>query len=143
MLRQLGKVHVKYLLMTHYILLKPWGKWFLEQLDTGALLHESRLFINSWFDIWDIFSVWLLQNSHQTMLRVPWRYYVFQLLLLCRWAVFLLQIRYTLIDHFTYFCKVNQEIVNKSPEVFNKIPSRELTVHIDRFAYIFRYDPVS
>ncbi|XP_024022810.1 transportin MOS14 isoform X2 [Morus notabilis] len=32
-----------------------------------------------------------------------------------------------------------QEIVNQGPEVLNKKPARELTVHIDRFAYIFRY----
>ncbi|KGN63628.1 transportin MOS14 [Cucumis sativus] len=32
-----------------------------------------------------------------------------------------------------------QEIVNQGPEVLNKKPSNELTVHIDRFAYIFRY----
>lgn len=34
----------------------------------------------------------------------------------------------------------NQEIVNQGPEVLNKKPARELTVHIDRFAYIFRCD---
>ncbi|KAF4349554.1 hypothetical protein F8388_012242 [Cannabis sativa] len=32
-----------------------------------------------------------------------------------------------------------QEIVNQGPEVLNKKPARELTVHIDRCAYIFRY----
>ncbi|GMN45765.1 hypothetical protein TIFTF001_014956 [Ficus carica] len=32
-----------------------------------------------------------------------------------------------------------QEILNQGPEVLNKKPARELTVHIDRFAYIFRY----
>ncbi|KAF3437138.1 hypothetical protein FNV43_RR19891 [Rhamnella rubrinervis] len=32
-----------------------------------------------------------------------------------------------------------QEIVNQGPEVINKKTARELTVHIDRFAYIFRY----
>ncbi|XP_022134835.1 transportin MOS14 [Momordica charantia] len=32
-----------------------------------------------------------------------------------------------------------QEIANQGPEVLNKKPSNELTVHIDRFAYIFRY----
>ncbi|KAJ7956308.1 putative Transportin [Quillaja saponaria] len=32
-----------------------------------------------------------------------------------------------------------QEIVNQGPEIVNNKPSRQLTVHIDRFAYIFRY----
>ncbi|KAJ7945933.1 putative Transportin [Quillaja saponaria] len=32
-----------------------------------------------------------------------------------------------------------QEIVNQGPEFVNNKPSRQLTVHIDRFAYIFRY----
>ncbi|GMY24089.1 transportin MOS14 isoform X1 [Fagus crenata] len=32
-----------------------------------------------------------------------------------------------------------QEAVNQGQEILNKRPARELTVHIDRFAYIFRY----
>ncbi|KAK7857259.1 transportin mos14 [Quercus suber] len=32
-----------------------------------------------------------------------------------------------------------QEAVSQGPEILNKKPARELTVHIDRFAYIFRY----
>ncbi|XP_057419400.1 transportin MOS14 [Lotus japonicus] len=32
-----------------------------------------------------------------------------------------------------------QEAINQGPEVLNKRPSRQLTIHIDRFAYIFRY----
>ncbi|KAG2679073.1 hypothetical protein I3760_11G033900 [Carya illinoinensis] len=32
-----------------------------------------------------------------------------------------------------------QESVSQGPEILNKKPARELTVHIDRFAYIFRY----
>ncbi|KAL5544316.1 hypothetical protein UlMin_008100 [Ulmus minor] len=32
-----------------------------------------------------------------------------------------------------------QEILNQGPEMLNKKPARELTVHIDRLAYIFRY----
>lgn len=40
------------------------------------------------------------------------------------------------------FCNVNnQEAVSQGPEVLNKKHARELTVHIDRFAYIFRCDP--
>lgn len=37
----------------------------------------------------------------------------------------------------------NQEIINQGPEVINKKTARELTVHIDRFAYIFRCDKYS
>ncbi|WJX88566.1 Transportin mos14 [Trifolium repens] len=32
-----------------------------------------------------------------------------------------------------------QEAINQGPESLSKRPSRQLTVHIDRFAYIFRY----
>ncbi|KAK6249876.1 Importin-beta [Theobroma cacao] len=32
-----------------------------------------------------------------------------------------------------------QEVINQGPEVLEKKHARELTVHIDRFAYIFRY----
>ncbi|XP_040986792.1 transportin MOS14-like isoform X2 [Juglans microcarpa x Juglans regia] len=32
-----------------------------------------------------------------------------------------------------------QESVSQGPDILNKKPARELTVHIDRFAYIFRY----
>ncbi|XP_058762412.1 transportin MOS14 isoform X2 [Vicia villosa] len=32
-----------------------------------------------------------------------------------------------------------QEAINQGPEILSKRPSRQLTVHIDRFAYIFRY----
>ncbi|KAK8499822.1 hypothetical protein V6N12_072525 [Hibiscus sabdariffa] len=32
-----------------------------------------------------------------------------------------------------------QAVINQGPEVFEKKHARELTVHIDRFAYIFRY----
>lgn len=31
-----------------------------------------------------------------------------------------------------------QEAINQGPEILSKRPSRQLTVHIDRFAYIFR-----
>lgn len=33
-----------------------------------------------------------------------------------------------------------QEVVNQGPEILDKKVAREFTVHIDRFAYIFRYD---
>lgn len=33
-----------------------------------------------------------------------------------------------------------QGIISQGPEVLEKKPSRELTVHIDRLAYIFRFD---
>ncbi|KAL1371580.1 transportin MOS14 [Arachis hypogaea] len=32
-----------------------------------------------------------------------------------------------------------QEAINQGPEILSKRPSRQLTIHIDRFAYIFRY----
>lgn len=49
------------------------------------------------------------------------------------------QLIYTfVVDETTDFVVENQEIVNQGPEVLNKKPARELTVHIDRFAYIFR-----
>jgi hypothetical protein len=32
----------------------------------------------------------------------------------------------------------HQEAINQGPESLSKRPSRQLTVHIDRFAYIFR-----
>lgn len=43
-------------------------------------------------------------------------------------------------DDYTDLMIWNQEIVNQGPEVINKKTARELTVHIDRFAYIFRFD---
>ena len=33
-----------------------------------------------------------------------------------------------------------QEVVNQGPEILDKKVAREFTVHIDRFAYIFRYE---
>lgn len=44
----------------------------------------------------------------------------------------------------TYFLTVDhimmhfQEVINQGPEVLEKKHARELTVYIDRFAYIFR-----
>lgn len=35
-----------------------------------------------------------------------------------------------------------QEAINQGPEILSKRPSRQLTVHIDRFAYIFRWVPI-
>ncbi|KAI4336067.1 hypothetical protein L6164_014643 [Bauhinia variegata] len=32
-----------------------------------------------------------------------------------------------------------QDAINQGPEILSKRPSRQLTIHIDRFAYIFRY----
>ena len=34
----------------------------------------------------------------------------------------------------------NQEIISQGPDVLEKKPVRELTVHIDQLAYIFRFD---
>lgn len=33
----------------------------------------------------------------------------------------------------------NQGVINQGPEILEKRPARELTVHIDRLAYIFRF----
>lgn len=45
-----------------------------------------------------------------------------------------------LIDN-TQTCDViKQEVVNQDHEILDKKVAREFTVHIDRFAYIFRYD---
>ncbi|KAJ8772366.1 hypothetical protein K2173_027543 [Erythroxylum novogranatense] len=32
-----------------------------------------------------------------------------------------------------------EEVINPGPETLQKKPARELTIHIDRLAYIFRY----
>lgn len=45
---------------------------------------------------------------------------------------------YLMLMMFKFFVE-NQEIINQGPEVLGQKPSREVTVHIDRLANIFRH----
>lgn len=96
-----------------------------------------------YFEPLNIIAAWSLQNFLPTMLRGLWRHYACQLLLLYRLVLFLMELltKTSFVDDFNQFYNVNiQEAVSQGPEILNKKPARELTVHIDRFAYIFRFD---
>ncbi|XLS78706.1 hypothetical protein HN51_062931 [Arachis hypogaea] len=43
------------------------------------------------------------------------------------------------LNNYTFYILLYQEAINQGPEILSKRPSRQLTIHIDRFAYIFRY----
>jgi hypothetical protein len=90
------------------------------------------------------FAAWSLQNFQLTRLSRRWRNYACQLLLLYRLGCFIPDGFFSepfLFDNTLQVHNVNnQEIISHGPEVLEKKPARELTVHIDRLAYIFRFD---
>jgi transportin-3 len=51
---------------------------------------------------------------------------------------FLVLLILLMIVFFFPYILFHQEAINQGPESLSKRPSRQLTVHIDRFAYIFR-----
>ena len=62
-----------------------------------------------------------------------------QVRLVCFWWIFFSEL---LLFHNTkqVYNVNNQEIISQGPDVLEKKLARELTVHIDRLAYIFRFD---
>lgn len=85
-------------------------------------------------------TVWLLLNFLWKMLRELLRRYAYQLYLLYRLVSVCLDFKFLRILLIILFVCIlfHQEAINQGPEILSKSPSRQLTIHIDRFAYIFR-----